>query len=126
MISLLNSARWLLLILASISFFVSCARMTLSHVGRLRKGMTVQESQQVTNISPNYVFLLDLSEGDEIIEVHSYTLSSGDYHSKYFLAYQNNLLIYWGYPHEFARSRDPLLNEIGRNAVSRLEKLESN
>ena len=126
MISLLNSARWFLVILASISFFVSCARMTLSHVGRLRKGMTVQESQQVTNISPKYIFSLDLSDGDEITEVHSYILSSGDYTSNYFLAYQNNLLIYWGYPHEFARSKDPLLNEIGRKAARKLENLESN
>ena len=125
MTPVLNSARWFLVIIASISFLVSCARMTLSHVGRLRKGMSIQESQQITNISPKHIFLLDLSEGDEVAEVHSYILSSGDYHSKYFLAYQNNLLIYWGYPHEFARSKDPLLNEIGRKAVSRLEALES-
>ena len=74
----------------------------------------------------NYVFFLDLSEGDEIAEVHSYTLSTGDYTSNYFLAYQNNLLIYWGYPHEFARSKDPLLNEIGRKAARKLKNLESN
>ena len=124
--SFLNSARWSLVILASISFFVSCNRITLSQVGRLSKGMTVVDAQQVTTTSPKYIFVLDFSEDDEIIEVHSYILNTGNYTSDYFLAYRNNRLIYWGYPHEFARSKDPLLNKIGQKAVSRLINLESN
>jgi hypothetical protein len=121
----LNLGRWALVILTSISFFVSCAQMTLRHVGKLRQGMTVEESQKVTNISRKYTFFLDTIEGDGPVEVHSYILSSGDYRSNYFLAYRDGRLIYWGYPHEFARSKDPLLNEIGRKAVNRLEQLES-
>jgi len=121
----LNLARRALVILASISLFVSCAQMTLREVGRLRQGMTVEESQKVTNISPKYTFFLDTIEADGTIEVHSYILTSGGYKSNYFLAYRNGQLIYWGYPHEFARSKDPLLNEIGRKGVKRLEQLKS-
>ena len=121
----LNLARWTLLILVSICFFVSCAQMTLGHVGKLRQGMTVEESQKVANISPKYIFYLGTIEGDGTIEVHSYILTSGNYKSNYFLAYRNGQLIYWGYPHEFARSKNPLLNEIGRKAVNRLEQLKS-
>ncbi|UCE73013.1 MAG: tetratricopeptide repeat protein, partial [Methanomassiliicoccales archaeon] len=120
----LNLARGALVILATISFFVSCAQMTLRDVGKLRQGMTVQESQMVTNISPKYTFSLDTIEGDGPIEVHSYILTSGDYRSNYFLVYRDGQLMYWGYPHEFARSKDPLLKEIGRKAVKRLEQLE--
>jgi len=98
--------------------------MTLSDVAKLRKGMTVEESQRFTRISPKHIFILDTSEGGDTIEVHSYILSSGNYGSNYFLAYRNNQLIYWGYPHEFARSRDPLLNEIGQRAVRKSEQLE--
>ena len=124
--SAVNLLRRALLILVCISSFVSCAQMTLSHVGKLRQGMTVEESQVVLSVSPKYTFSLDIAEGNETIEVQSYILSSGDYTSNYFLAYRNNRLIYWGYPHEFARSKDSLLNEIGRSAVIMLEKLESN
>lgn len=121
----LNLTRRALVIVASISFFVSCAQMTLRDVGELRQGMTVEESQMVTNISPKYTFFLDTIEGDGQIEVHSYILTSGNYKSNYFLAYRDGQLIYWGYPHEFARSKDPLLNEIGRKGVNRLEQLKS-
>ena len=124
--SAVNLLRRALLILVCISSFVSCAQMTLSHVGKLRQGMTVEESQVVLSVSPKYTFSLDIAEGNETIEVQSYILSSGDYTSNYFLAYRNNRLIYWGYPHEFARSKDSLLNEIGLSAVIMLEKLESN
>lgn len=118
-------ARRALLILVSILFLISCAQITLRQVGKLRKGMTVEESQKVTTVPPKYTFPLGMIKGEGAIEVHSYILTSGNYRTNYFLAYRNGRLIYWGYPHEFARSKDPLLNEIGRKAVSRLEQLES-
>ena len=119
---LFNLTRYALLVFIFTSVFVSCApQMKLSDVGKLRKGMTIIESQRLTKISPKFTFAFDTIEG--AIEVHSYILSSGDYGSNYFLAYKNNRLIYWGYPHEFARSKDPLLNEIGEKAVGKLEQM---
>lgn len=120
---LLNLGRRALLIIACISFFVSCVhpqphRITLWHLAKLRQGMTVEESQKVTNKSPKHTFFLDGLEGNDTIEVHAYILFSGAYGSNYFLVYRNKRLIYWGYPHEFARSKDPVLNEIGRKAAS--------
>jgi len=109
------------LILVSISFFISCAQMTLREVGKLRMGMTIEESQRVTTVSPKRTFPLGTIEGNGTIEVHLYILHHGDYETNYFLAYRNGRLIYWGYPHEFERSKDPLLNEIGQKAVRRLE-----
>ena len=118
-------ARLAILILVSISFLISCAQITLTQVGKLRMGMTIEESQKVTTVSPKYTIPLGTIEGNGTIEVHSYILTSGNYKSNYFLAYRSARLIYWGYPHEFARSKDPLLNEIGQKAVSRLEQLKS-
>lgn len=95
----------------------ACARLTIGDVGHLRQGMTMAESRQVTGMAPTKTAVLDSAKG---IEVHSYIISSGDYHSTYFLAFEKNSLLYWGYPHEFARSTDPHLNEIGRRAVRKL------
>ena len=118
-------ARWVILILVSISLLISCAQITLTQVGKLRMGMTIEESQKVTAVSPKYTIPLGTIEGNGTIAVHSYILTSGNYKSNYFLAYRNGGLIYWGYPHEFARSKDLLLNEIGQKAVIRLEQLKS-
>ena len=96
----------------------ACARLTIGDVGHLRQGMTMEESRQVTGMAPTRTVVLDSTNG---IEVHSYIISSGDYHSTYYLAFEKNSLLYWGYPHEFARSTDPRLNEIGRKAVSKLQ-----
>lgn len=117
--------RWVMLISLSISLLISCAELTLTQVGKLRMGMTVEESQKATGVSPKYIIPLDTIEGNGTVEVHSYILSSGNYKSNYFLAYRNGGLMYWGYPHEFARSKDQLLNEIGQKAVSRIAQLES-
>lgn len=96
----------------------ACARLTIGDVGHLRQGMTMAESRQVTGMAPTKTVMLDPAKG---IEVHSYMISSGDYHSTYFLAFQQDRLLYWGYPHEFARSKDPRLNAIGREALSKLQ-----
>jgi hypothetical protein len=113
------------MILVSVSVLISCAQMTLKQVEKLRIGMTVEESRMVTTVPPIHSFLLDTIQAESTLKVDSYVLKSGQYESNYFLAYRNRELIFWGYPHEFARSKDPLLNEIGREAVSRLEQLES-
>tara|TARA_B100000315_G_C14283374_1_gene454046 strand:+ start:126 stop:536 length:411 start_codon:yes stop_codon:yes gene_type:complete len=111
---------------AFISFFLfhHCAQMTLTHIANLRMEMTVEETLDITSISPTYQFILDDINTPDEIEVHSYILSSGDYKSNYFLVFRNKKLFYWGYPHEFARKQDPFLNEIGKKAINRLDELE--
>ena len=97
--------------------------MTLTHVSELRMEMTVEETLAVTNIYPEYKIILNSIITPDEIEVHSYILSSGDYTSRYFLAFRNKKLFFWGYPHEFAREKDPFIKEIGQKAVIKLNEL---
>ena len=104
--------------------FQSCIPpMTLTQVANLRMEMRVEETLAVTNISPEHKFILDSNFTPDEIEVHSYILSSGDYESHYFLAFRNKNLFFWGYPHEYAREKDPFINEIGQKAVIKLNEL---
>jgi hypothetical protein len=107
-----------LLILA----FLSCAPniIGIKDLAKLQMGMNPKDSPRVMGREPRSIFKWLLRETGDSILVQSYLLMSyGDYASTYFLAYRNELLIFWGYPHEFARSSDPRIREIGREALSR-------
>lgn len=86
---------------------------------KLRMGMSPGEPPALMEVSPKKVFQWSMSTTGDSIIVQSYILASGDYNSSYFLAYRNDSLIFWGYPHEFARSSDPLINQIGKEVLIR-------
>ena len=121
-----HSVKSFLAVIIIVFVFSACAKLTLTHVSNLRKGMTIQESQTSLNRSYQREFILNnISSTDKII-VRLYILSSGDYESNYFLAFVNDKLIFWGYPHEFARSQDELINKIGSEAVKQLQERKMN
>ncbi len=104
---------------------VSCVpSIQLHDVATLRMGMGPDESVAAMGTPPRHVFEWSLPETGDPIVVQSYLLRSGGYDSTYLLAYRNESLIFWGYPHEFARSSDPILNQIGKEAVLRQSKLD--
>ena len=100
---------------------ISCMPKTihLSQLAKLRIGMSPDQPPRIMDIPPRGAFHWSLTGTGESITVQSYLLSHGDHSSTYFLAYENGSLIFWGYPHEFARSPDPLIREIGQEALSR-------
>lgn len=102
----------------------SCVTVTLTDVGNLRKGMSVEEAKANLPLPPKSEFPVQANDGSAVW-VCTYTLSSGDYRSNYFLAFRNSTLVLWGYPHEFARSADPLINDIGEKAVAVQAKLDA-
>ena len=107
-----------LLILALFSCAPNIIRIT--DLAKLQMGMNPKDAPRVMGREPRSVFKWSLRETGDSILVHSYVLMGyGDYGSPYFLAYRNESLIFWGYPHEFARSSDPHIREIGREALSR-------
>jgi hypothetical protein len=112
------------LILIGALCMASCVTMTLTDVGNLRKGMTVEEARASLPLPAKSEFPIQVNAGGDV-RVCTYILSSGDYHSNYFLAFRDNKLLIWGYPHEFARSADPLINEIGEKAVAVQAKLDA-
>ena len=117
-----------LLLLMAVICVDSCASsvgfMTLSDAANLRKGMSVVESKSVLPRLPRYEFSLDSIHEDEPVLIDAYYVVSGDYAAQYILAFSKDRLLYWGYPHEFARSKDAFINAIGEQAVTRLKQLE--
>ncbi len=104
---------------------LSCAPSIQIHdVAKIRMGMSPDESVAVMGTPPRHVYEWSLPETGDPIVVQSYLLTSGDYGSTYLLAYRNGSLIFWGYPHEFTRSSNPILNQIGKEAVIRQSKLD--
>ena len=103
---------------------LSCfPQIHLRDLSKLRTGMSPEEPPRLMGVLPREVFEWSLAESKDRIIVQSYVLSSGgEPGSTYFLAYKNGSLIFWGYPHEFARSSDPLIREIGKGAISRYDK----
>ena len=91
---------------------LSCETTTISvgHLAKLRMGMNPNEPPALMKVDPKKVFQWTMPETGDSVVVQSYLLRSGDYHSTYFIAYRNDSLIFWGYPHQFARSSDPVIN----------------
>lgn len=122
-----HDARFLLLLMAVICVNGCASKvgfMTLSDAANLRKGMSVVESKSVLPRPPKYEFSLDSIHEGEPVLIDAYYVISGDYSAHYILAFSKDRLLYWGYPHEFARSRDAYINAIGEQAVTRLKQLE--
>ena len=105
-------------------WLLSCfPQIHLRDLSKLRTGMSPDEPPRAMGVNPREVLEWSLAEtGDKII-VQGYIFRAGGAPSAtYFLAYKNGSLIFWGYPHEFARSSDPLIREIGKGALSRQNK----
>lgn len=104
-----------LLLLALLSCVDST--ITMRDLTALRMGMSPDETPRAMGVPPKEVFQWsEATTGDSII-VQSYFLATGDYSTTYLLAYRNDALIFWGYPQEFARSSDPVIREIGKEAL---------
>lgn len=114
--------------LISLSLIIlSCANnLTLSKISPLRKAMAEEEVNSIIQTETNREFSIKIDSTKEIIDVRTYTLSSGSYDSNYLLCYKENKLLFWGYPHEFARSNDKIINEIGKKSVEIILGLEKN
>jgi len=85
--------------------------------------MNPDEPPRVMGVLPREVFEWSLAESGNKIIVQSYVFSAGgEPASTYFLAYRDGSLIFWGYPHEFARSSDRIIREIGKGALNRQSK----
>ncbi|MBS1537425.1 MAG: hypothetical protein JST20_06715 [Bacteroidetes bacterium] len=106
------------------SCLMSCSQFTPEVLDKYQKGMAVSQTIDISPVSPKTEFNITIPSDPAKFIIHVYVLSLGDYKSDYFLAFRNDKLVYWGYPHEFARSSDPYLNEIGKIAVEEYLKIK--
>ena len=113
----------ILLILTTVCI-MSCSQFTPEVLDKYKKGMSIAQTLDIAPVSPLTEFNISIPSDPSKFTIHVYVLSLGDYKSDYFLAFRNEKLVYWGYPHEFARSSDPYLNEIGKIAVEEYIKMK--
>lgn len=114
------------LLILSVVLIIACVpTLTLSDVSNLRKGMNPVKAEQLSTIAPEQMFNFKNPHTDEEnILVQVYEITSGTYDSNYFYMFINNELYFWGYPHEYARSSDTLINEIGKLTVNKIEEMK--
>ena len=102
-------------------FLLSCTpEIHVSYLAKLRIGMGPDQPPRVMGVNPTKTIQWSTVEGGDKIVVQVYQMGSiGVPSSTYFLAYRNGELIFWGYPHEFARSSEIIIREIGKGALNR-------
>ncbi|MCF7920884.1 MAG: hypothetical protein K9N06_13315 [Candidatus Cloacimonetes bacterium] len=82
--------------------------------------MSISETRIITKTTPIYTLSFTGVNAPDTYEIQVYKLDSGGYLANYMLAYRNDELLYWGYPYEFARDKDPLLNEMGEKVIQQI------
>ncbi len=110
-----------LTIAAIVTFLTSCfpGTVTQSYLGDLELGLS---SSDVIEKMDTPIKEVDFNppgiEGKG--RAFSYRFVQGDQLVNYMLVFLDDKLVYWGYPHEFARHPDPKINKLGEIAVIEL------
>lgn len=107
------------------SSLISCFRFTLVDANAIQKGMARSEVAKIVTKGPVKEFEIRLNSAQSNkYFVQFYEIASGGFLSDYFAVYENDKLLYWGYPYEFNRHPDTKLNEIGKELVAEFEKIK--
>jgi hypothetical protein len=85
------------------------------HLDGFRKGMPRCQVLAFLGFDPVAYFVVASDDGSLAVDVFRHV--NGNYVSDYFLLYENDKLLYWGYPHEYAKHSDPKIQKAGRSAV---------
>lgn len=94
----------------------SCAGPQIHHgqLAVLDKGL--QPNQVISKLQLEPLSTHMASGGGRVFEFHRYRLNNGMQNDVYFLAYEEQRLVYWGYISEFRRQQD-------RSLASALDKV---
>ena len=104
---------------------LSCAKFSLTDANAIQKGMSYSEVISKVSKKPMKEFDITIySAPSKKYFVQVYELHNGGDNSDYLAVFENDKLLYWGYPYEFNRHPDATLNEIGKTAVAEYEKLK--
>ncbi len=107
------------------SSLISCHRFTLIDANTIQKGMARSEVASIVTKAPVKEFEIRLNSApSNKYFVQFYEISSAGFLSDYFAVYENDKLLYWGYPYEFNRHPDAKINEIGKELVAEYEKIK--
>jgi hypothetical protein len=103
---------------------ISCSTpsgMSVKTLLKMKRGMPEKAyNALLENEKMETEFTLDDIKGKNVkIKVFKKTESEIGY--TFFVTFIDDMLYYWGFPYEYARHNEPLINEIGRKALSKYE-----
>ncbi|MBI3258100.1 MAG: hypothetical protein HYZ54_01260 [Ignavibacteriae bacterium] len=111
------------IILLSFIGLASCQTFITESNLRLSKGTTLQAFKTEDVDYDKVVSLPKLSaKNKNKYEVYMTTIRGAVFKEVYYYAFENDKLIYWGYPYQFSRSNNPLLEDIGIEAFEYSKK----
>lgn len=123
----MKNNRALLVMIAILPILSGCGGrhlISLGDVATLRRGMSAMEVDVLIRKQSKEQLSFQLDSGEGAVQVDVYRMSEGaSDDSYYFIGFVNGKLVYWGYPHEFARIGDSTVNEIGKKAVDQMRTL---
>ena len=85
--------------------------------------MTVEEVVSLSSKNPKLNFTINLPSNRMSYRVLMFRINTGNLESDYFAVFTDNKLMYWGHPYEFKRYPDPIVQEIGNEALSEADRL---
>jgi len=90
----------------------ACTPMfTNHHLPLLAKGMQAEDVERCVGVKPQTMRVVVIDGAS--YSVHGYTIHHAGTLGAYYLAYApDGRLLYWGYPDEYNRSTDSLLNRL--------------
>lgn len=96
----------------------SCSSFELSDANKLQKGMTTAQVLNTVSKGPDNIFDIRIPSRPNVqYTIYQFTLKLGGITADYLAAFNDDKLLYWGHPYEFNRYPDPVINEIGREAL---------
>ncbi len=102
---------------------VSCETFVTESNLRLAKGTTLQAFMKENVDYDKNVSLPKLSaKNKNKYEVYMTRINGAVFMEVYYYAFENDKLIYWGYPYQFSRSNNPLIENIGLEAFEYAQK----
>lgn len=98
----------------------ACGGFSINDSNMFQKGMPEVQVLELSTRSPKDIYTINLkSDPSRAFKVLLFDLQLGDITADYLAVFENDKLLYWGYPYEFNRHPDPLLNEISRVALEK-------
>jgi hypothetical protein len=103
---------------AAAILLASCSSFELSDANKLQKGMTTEQVLNTVSKGPDNIFDIRIPSRPSMqYTIYQFTLKLGGIKADYLAAFNDDKLLYWGHPYEFNRYPDPVINEIGREAL---------
>jgi len=95
-----------------------CIASAYFNTKNIKQGMTVEHVSTLFSEHEKTLFNIEVdSKIDKPFLIVAYKRGFYPNYYDYFVAYEDNKVIFWGYPYEFNRHENPLINEIGLKAL---------